>query len=471
MTDLKLTLPDSLPVRDQADVIVLGGGPGGLGAAIAAARHGADVLLVEHYGFLGGMATAGEVNPFMPNHLEKESLDTGIFEEWLARMGIYGGQRGESRTFDPQAARLAAEDLCKEAGVRLLYHHRLAHVEYSDNRIHGIVLHSKSGLSAATAKQYIDSTGDADLAAMSGCDFRIGNDAGDPHVQPMTLCFKLLLDERDIPAGEDPGHVLRQVNPQIQDAYHRAQENGETSNPRENVLMFRGVEDRVIHFNSTRVIHKLSIDGQALSEAEIEGRKQLRELVNILRAEVPLFKHSKLYSIAPQIGIRESRRIVGRYTVTLDDYRRGRTYEDGIARVTYPVDIHNPNGTGTHFIELPKGAWYEIPYRSLIPVKINNMLVACRAVSADHGTHSSLRVMPPVCSIGQAAGTAAAFGIREKTDVADIDGSRIREQLIKDGRNLVTDAPELTCPDINTPEREKMEFSRGSKEKLRPLTA
>ncbi len=471
MSELSLSLPQSLPIRDEADVIVLGGGPGGLGSAIAAARHGADVLLVEHYGFLGGMATAGEVNPFMPNHLEKESLDTGIFEEWLERMGTYGGQRGSSRTFDPQAARLAAEDLCKEAGVRLLYHHRLAHSEYSDNRINGIVLHSKSGLSAAQAKQYIDSTGDADLAAMSGCEFNFGNDAGDPHVQPMTLCFKLLLDENDISEGKDPGNYLREINDQIQDAYHRAQDEGRTSNPRENVLMFRGVEDKVVHFNSTRIIHKSSVNGEELSEAEIEGRKQLRELIEILRAEVPLFKNSKLYSIAPQIGIRESRRIVGRYTVTLDDYRRGRTYEDGIARVTYPVDIHNPNGTGTYFIKLPQGAWYEIPYRSLIPTNINNMLVACRAVSADHGTHSSLRVMPPVCSIGQAAGTAAAFAVRDNKDVSDIDGSVIRDQLIKDGRNLVTDAPEMTCPNLDDPERAGMEYNHGADRKPKVLTA
>ena len=471
MDQLNVSLPTQLPIRDEADVIVLGGGPGGLGAAIAAARHGADVLLVEHYGFLGGMATAGEVNPFMPNHLEKESLDTGIFEEWLERMGTYGGQRGSSRTFDPQAARLAAEDLCKEAGVRLLYHHRLAHAETDGNKITGIVLHSKSGLSAARAKQYIDSTGDADLAAMTGCEVKIGNDSGDPHVQPMTLCFKLILDPEQIPEGKDPGQVVREIDPQIQEAYHRAQDAGLTSNPRENVLMFRGVEDNVFHFNSTRIIHKLSVDGQALSEAEIEGRKQLRELVGILQNEIPLFKNSKIYSIAPQIGIRESRRIVGRYTVTLDDYRRGRTFSDGIARVTYPVDIHNPNGTGTHFIQLPKGAWYEIPYRALLPVKIDNLAVACRAISADHGTHSSMRVMPPVCSIGQAAGTAAAFAIRDQKNICEIKGEEIRTQLIKDGRNLITDAPDMTCPDIDSPERANMEYTKGARDRVKPLTA
>lgn len=471
MDQLTVNLPAQYPVRDEAEVIVLGGGPGGLGAAIAAARHGADVLLVEHYGFLGGMATIGEVNPFMPNHLDKESLDTGIFEEWLDRIGSYGGQRGNSRVFDPQCARLAAEDLCKEAGVRLLYHHRLAHAETEGSLINGILLHSKSGLTGARAQHYIDSTGDADLAAMSGCAVRIGNDDGDPHVQPMTLCFKLAIDRQQIPADKECWQLMNEHREDIQAAYHRAQEEGRTSNPRENVLMFRGVEDNIIHFNSTRIIHKLSVNGQELSEAEIEGRKQLRELVAILKNEIPMFKNCKLHSIAPQIGIRESRRIVGRYTVTLDDYRRGRTFRDGIARVTYPVDIHNPNGTGTHFIKLPQGAWYEIPYRSLLPENIDNLLVACRAISADHGTHSSLRVMPPVCSIGQAAGTAAAFAMRDGKMLSEVDGEAVRAQLIKDGRNLVTDAPDMTCPDIDSPERAEMEFSKGVNDKVKPLTA
>jgi hypothetical protein len=446
MEQLAVTLPSSIPLLHEAEVIVMGGGPGGIGAAVAAARAGADVLLVEHYGFLGGMATAGEVNPFMPNHFEGESLDQGIFEEWLARCATYGGQRGSSRVFDPCAARLAAEDLCLEAGVRLLLHHRIAHVECADRRIRGLVLHSKSGLVGARANHYIDSTGDGDLAALAGCSMAVGNDEGSPFVQPMTLCFKLAIDRADLPEGEtDPYQAMQKVMPQIQAIYSRARESGRTCNPRENVLTFRGVDDDVVHFNSTRVVKHSAIDGAALSRAEVLARKQLRELVDLLRSEVPIFRHAHIHSIATQIGIRESRRLQGRATVVLDDYKNGRTWSDGIARVTYPVDIHNPLGTGTLFVDCPKGSWYEIPYRALLPKELDNLAVACRAISVDHAVHSSVRVMPPVCSIGQAAGCAAAMAQRLGLELAAVDGVAVKRQLIADGRNLIENPPEFTA--------------------------
>jgi flavin-dependent dehydrogenase len=197
---LDVTLPQQLELKHEAEIIVLGGGPGGLGAAISAAREGRDVLLIEHYGFLGGMASTGEVNPFMHNHINGESLDIGIYTEWVERIGFYTGLEN-SYVIDPAAVRLASEDLCLEAGVKLLYHHRLAHVETDGKKISGIVLHSKSGLSLAKADIYIDSTGDGDLAAMAGCPFEMGGETSDA-VQPMTMCFKLKLDSSTLPDGQ-----------------------------------------------------------------------------------------------------------------------------------------------------------------------------------------------------------------------------------------------------------------------------
>jgi hypothetical protein len=396
------------------------------------------VLLVEHYGFLGGMATAGEVNPFMPNHLHGESLDSGIFEEWLQRIASYGGLRAGSRVFDPLVARLAAEDLCQEAGVRLLYHHRVINAHTTGRRIDGIVLHSKSGLSAARADIWIDSTGDGDLAALAGCQFEYGNaESGD--AQPMTLCFKLRIAAEDIPTelrDRSPYQAVMAFSKQIQEAYQQGKAAGRIDCPRENVLMFPGVEDDVVHFNTTRVVQKPSIDGAQLSAAEIEGRRQLRQIWRELREHVPVFRNSSLYSIAPQIGIRESRRINGRQTLTLDDYTEGRTFPDAVARVTYPVDIHSPTGTGTKIVYLPPGRWYEVPWGSLLPLGIDNLAIASRCISADHATHSSLRVMPPVCSIGQAAGTAAGMALRQKCDISSIDGVALRQRLVELGRHL-----------------------------------
>ncbi|RKX35698.1 MAG: FAD-dependent oxidoreductase [Verrucomicrobia bacterium] len=447
---LQVSLPQELPITAESDVIVVGGGPGGIGAAIAAAREGAGVLLIEHYGFLGGMATAGEVNPFMPNHVNGESLDQGIFEEWLDRMRVYNGVRGTSRVFDPNAARLAAEDLCIEAGVDLLYHHRAVHVETDDRHIQGVVLHSKGGLTVARAKQYVDSTGDGDLAALAGCAFEYGSeDSG--HAQPMTLCFKLKLDPADLPEGggeKDLYSTLRSDMGRVQEVYKKAQADGRIECLRENVLIFRGVDARVVHFNTTRVIHRAGIKGAELSAAEIEGRRQLRQIVEVLRAEVPIFRNAKLHSIAPQIGVRESRRILGRAYVTLDDYRAGRRFADGIERVNYPVDIHNPDGTGTTFLDMPKNIWYEIPFGCLVPRDIDNLAIGSRCISVDHGVHSSVRVMPPVCSLGQAAGTAVAMAVAGGVDVAAVDGLEVRRRLIRQGRNLPPFDPEnpLTNP-------------------------
>ncbi|NQU44066.1 FAD-dependent oxidoreductase, partial [bacterium] len=258
--NLTIHLPDHLPIRFETDVLVAGGGPGGIGAAVAAAREGAKVLLVEHYGFLGGMATAGEVNPFMPNHLGEESLDQGIFEEWLDRMRRYGGVRPHGRVFDPNAARLAAEDLCVEAGVSLLYHHTVVHAETEGRQISGLALHGKGGFVAARAVQYIDSTGDGDLAALAGCDFEYGApDSGQG--QPMTLCFKLKLDPHVFETDaerENPFQALRSRMAEVQQIYLKAQAEGRIDCPRENVLIFPCVDELAVHFNPTRVIHRSS---------------------------------------------------------------------------------------------------------------------------------------------------------------------------------------------------------------------
>ncbi len=444
MTMINVDLPGQVPLKHESQVIVAGGGPGGIGAAVAAARGGAQVLLVEHYGFLGGMATAGEVNPFMPNHLDNQSLDTGIFEEWLDRMKVYGGVRGNTRIFDPCAARLAAEDLCLEAGVRLLYHHRTAGVQVAERRIDALVLHSKSGLTAAKAGTYIDCTGDGDLAALAGCEFEYGGESG--HAQPMTLCFKLKIDRNDLPDPHaDPYPQFRAVEERVQQVYSQAQKEGRLECPREDVLTFRGVHDDVVHFNTTRVIQRKAIEGDELSDAEIQARRQLRQLIELFRAEIPIFAHCRLHSIASQIGIRESRRIRGRDYVTVEDYKAGRTFPDGIARVTYPIDIHNPTGSGTTLISPPKGSWYEVPWGCLLARDVDNLAVGSRCISVDHAVHSSVRVMPPVCSLGQAAGTGAAMAQQQGTDICQVDGRALKARLIADGRNLIPNPPDQTA--------------------------
>lgn len=437
MATMSYSITRDIPVILEADVIVVGGGPGGLGAAVMAARAGAKTALVERYGFPGGMAVSGEVQPFMANHARKISLDKPVYIEWAERIHRYlpadalaqfpsdpEAAPGGSRLISKDAAMLAAEDLCLEAGVKLLYHHTLTDVMKTGARIDALVLHSKSGYAAARAACYVDCTGDGDLAVRAGCAFEQGGPTG--HCQPMTLCFKL-------------SHVDKARMPDraaVNALYDEARRRGDVRCPRENVLLFGTFDDDVIHFNTTRVIHKDGANGLELSDAEIDGRRQLREYVVWLRRCVPGFEKARIHSIAHHIGVRETRRILGRNYITRADFEVCRKFPDAIARASYPIDIHNPNGSGTEIVRVPEGDFYEIPYGCIVAKDVDNLLVGGRPISVDHAVHSSMRVMPPACSVGQAAGMAAAMAAQTGVKPADLDGREVRKRLVEKGANL-----------------------------------
>ena len=212
-----------------------------------------------------------------------------------------------------------------------------------------------------------------------------------------------------------------------------AKAKGEVKNPRENVLKFLTVHPDVIHFNTTRVIGKSSLDGWETTEAEIEGRRQVDDMVRFLKKYVKGFEKSYLMKMGSQIGVRESRRIMGKYVLTADDVLSARHFEDGIACASYPIDIHNPTGTGTDIRRLKDGTFYKIPYRCLVPEGIDNLLIASRCISATHEAHSSLRVMPIVWAIGEAAGTAASFCLQKKIKPVDVDAGELRKKLTEQG--------------------------------------
>lgn len=423
-----------IPVIAETDVLVVGGGPGGFSAGVMAARRGAKTLVVERYGCLGGMAVFGEVTPFMPNHVKGASLDRPVFMDWCRKMWEYRPQQEQQEhPFDEQAgirevskdeAMLAMEDLLLESGAKILYHHTLFDVIMKDGKISAAVFHSKSGLSAVKAKIFIDSTGDGDLAVLAGCPSEFGNEDG--YCQPMTTCFKL-------------GNLDRSRMPdrlEINRLYDEAKAAGEIDCPRENVLWMITPESDVIHFNTTRIIKKSGVVGTELSEAEIEGRRQIRQFVKFLRKHVPGFEQARIHSIAHHVGIRESRRIVGRVYQTSEDFLKAAKYADGIAKVRYCIDIHNPSGTGTQIINMPEDDWYEIRYGALVPKNCDNLLMACRAISLDHALHSSARVMPPICSVGQAAGMAAAMCMEQGLIPPELNGEEVRKNLAAAGACL-----------------------------------
>jgi len=427
------SINQKIPLTIQAEVIVIGGGPGGLGAAVAAARNGADTVLIERYGCLGGMASVGEVFPFMPNHLDGKTLDKPVYVDWVDAMRKYqpeyDGKRDEDvktsrSSFSKDEAMLAMEDLCLDAGVRLVYHHHLFDTVVKDGKIDSAILFSKSGLTAAKADVFIDCTGDADLAAKAGCECEYGNE--DDLCQPMTLCFKV--------SGVDVDRMP--TRPEINALYDEAKAKGEMQCPRENVLWFVTPQKDVIHFNTTRVIKKSAIDGIELSDAEIEARRQLRQYLIFLKKYVSGFENCRIHSIAHHIGVRESRRVVGIDYIGVEAFEQAKKYPDAIARVRYPIDIHSPSGSGTIIKHLPENDWYEIPYGCIVAKNISNLLVGGRPISVDHALHSSMRVMPPACSVGQAAGVAAAMLIEQHISPAKLNGIALRERLIKMGAVL-----------------------------------
>ena len=414
----------------SAEVVVCGGGPAGLCAAVAAAQEGADTLLIERYGFLGGMATAGLINPFMPYYTGGEQIIEGLFQQIIDRLDAAGGwshrqDEWARDAFDPEIMKLVAQDMVEEAGVRLRLHTMVVDAATSDGHLEYIILTSKSGSERAEATIFIDATGDGDVAARAGVPYEQGRPE-DGLSQPMTLMFRMAgVDEECMPSREE-----------INRLYDEAKAAGEIDNPRENVLWFYTTRPGEIHFNTTRVIRRDGTSAADLTTAELEARRQVKQMVSFLTEKVPGFANAYLSATGTQIGVRESRRILGEYVLTAEDVLEARKFADGIARGCYDIDIHNPSGTGTVIKRLPAGESYDIPYRCLCPRGFDNLLVAGRPISATHQAHSSVRIMPIAAAVGEAAGTAAAMCVAQGQSVAAVDVAELRERLRRRGANI-----------------------------------
>lgn len=409
------------------DVLVCGGGPGGLCAAVSAARNGADTMLVERYGFLGGMATAGLVFPFMTRYAGGEQIIDGIFQELIERLDAKGGYGGPNRSamFDTEVMKSVCDDICLESGVRLLFHTMAVGTEVSNGRIERAIIHNKSGEQGIRASIHVDGTGDADLAYLAGVPCEKGR-KGDGLAQPMTLCFRM--------GGVDTARMPDR--PGITELYLKARAEGRIDCPRNDVLWFRTMRDDEVHFNTTRIIRADGTNAEDLTKAEIDSRRQVEQYVSFLKSDVPGFENAYLTMTAPQIGIRESRRIVGEYVLTAEDLLSARKFEDCIARGSYNIDIHDPAGGGTVLKRLPPGESYDIPYRSLVPKAIDNLLIAGRPISSTHEAHSAIRIMPIAAAIGEAAGAAAALCVRDNTIPRGLDPALLRQALLAQGANL-----------------------------------
>jgi hypothetical protein len=408
-------------MQEKYDVVVVGGGPGGVCAAVGAAREGASVLLVERYGFLGGMATAGLVNPFMPYKIEGRRLTTAVFNELLDRLQDAGALAEGEQAFDDEGLKIVLDQMMQDYGVNLLLHSTLVSTEMDGRRIARVQTVGKSGWIDASGTMFIDSTGDGDLAALAGAPVEMGR-SQDGLCQPMTLCFRI-----GGIAGEPSVDQLRQELTQI---YLDAKAAGEIDNPREDILIFATMVPHIFHFNTTRVVQRDATSTLDMTAAELEGRRQVAELFSLFRQRSTRFKDAYLVKMAAQIGVRESRRVMGEYVLDVDEVIEAVKFEDGIACSRYPVDIHSPTGEGTVIRHLPPGEYYQVPYRCLVPKNVDNLLIGSRCISATHEAHSSLRVMPVVAGIGEAAGVAAAWAAREAISPRQVDGVKLKAAIL-----------------------------------------
>nr|HQA00001.1 FAD-dependent oxidoreductase [Phycisphaerae bacterium] len=398
------SIPVVLPPRRalhaaRTDVLVVGGGPAGLGAALGAAWAGAKVILVERYGFLGGNATAALVMPLMSFHTQRaaitrgttrllpndhgpgEPIIAGALLRFLERLVRNGGaippslDTGFVVPFDPEIFKWTAIEMLDEAGVEFLFHAFASGVR-GDGQVEGVVFETKSGPIVIEAGVTVDCTGDADVAAQAGCSFEVGREP-DGLVQPMTLMFRVA-DFRHSPFYEyvrTHGDQWRGVHG-LWELVQKATQAGELNLFREDILFFDTMHSNEVAVNSVRVMRVLGTDVWDLSYAEYQGRRQVRQIIAFLRKHVPGFEESYVMQTGSQIGVRETRRIAGEYRLTADDLLKARKFEDGIARGSYPLDIHNPAGKGTELKHLPPGEWYDIPLRALLPQHVERLLVA-----------------------------------------------------------------------------------------------
>ncbi len=443
METIKYAVDKEVPVIASAEVIVLGLGPGGIGAAATAAKCGKSVIGIEKAGVPGGMAAVGEVCPFMRNHHNGQPMDRPVYTEWLDRMAAYqadgamtemGGRVGEAygRLFiNKEYAALAAEDLLDDLKVQTLYFHELVDAVVENGKITALILNSQSRLVAVKGKQFIDASGNGDLAAKANCAYEYGNSEG--FCQPMTLCFKLSnvhVPELRHDFRRQPWHEA------LQKRYQEAKAAGKIDCPREDVLMFQFFDQDVIHFNTTRVIKHDVRDGVSYSEAIKIARRQLRQILHWLRTEIPGFEKAQLLSMASQVGVRESRRVLGLSYIDESAFIERKHFADAICRCNYPIDIHNPSGSGTVLKFMDETEYYEIPFGCIVPLSIDNLLIGGRSISVSHEIFSSLRVMPSVTSLGQAAGMGAAMALDCKCPVQKLDGVKVRAALVKQGAFL-----------------------------------
>jgi ribulose 1,5-bisphosphate synthetase/thiazole synthase len=419
--------------HENRDVIVVGGGPAGLAASIACARQGAKTLLIERTNCLGGTATAGLVIEFAKTY----GNNYGIFKEICDNMKELGGLNQDNlafdsvfAVFDPEVLKYVAQSMCEQAGVNILFHTFVESALCEDNFVKGVTVCNKSGRQAFKAKVIIDCTGDGDVAVSAGAAYEKG-DIKTGKMQALTLRPRI--------GGVNNKTIVDWEK--IRDIFEQERKEGLNSFPW-HVTKWLDAGAEGLHgertFNLDMITDADAVNAFELSKAEMEARKRVWEFIIFARKHIPGWENCYIIDTAMHIGVRETRRIMGEYILTEDDVLNGRKFSDGICPSSFSMDLHNSEEISPDWESIeehnkkrscPPGDYYEIPYRCLVPEKINGLLVAGRCISADRRAGASVRIMNTCMNTGQAAGLAASIAVSKGILPSNIDGKIIHKKL------------------------------------------
>jgi len=444
---------NSMPLNEEYDVIVCGGGPAGTAAAIAAAREGAKTLLLEASSMLGGMATQGLVNAFTPMSDFIRPIYGGIAQSIVAEMKSHMPHVPEEKwdwvPIDYEWLKLILDRRVIESGAHLLFQTRVIAVEMKDDRnIDVIITANKAGLMAYRAKVYIDCTGDADLYAWAGKEYELGSEEGD--LMPGSMCFVVSnMDEQKFRDMEKAygGKHRDTINKILADGKYKIPDNHYVS---------QQLGPRTFSFNAGHVWDVDCTDPESLTKGTIEGRRLARELHDAFTEYTEAFKGSYLSQTSPVLGLRESRRIIGDFCFTADDYLERRSFPDEVFRGKYYIDVHSRKGRGVSAadrkrieegkggpgIELRYGHYgegesYGVPYGCMCPRDLDNVLVAGRTICSDRVCNGTLRIMPACLCSGEAVGVASKLACdMEEVNIHKVDTQMLRKRLIEEGAYL-----------------------------------
>ncbi len=441
----------------ECDVLVIGGGVAGFGAAISAARGGAKVILAEENGYLGGCATAGLVAPFMTcfDRVGEKQIIRGIFDELVRRMVaevgaippedcrkrdshsgyFYSGHFGTT-PYDKEVLKRVMEEMCLEAGVELKYHYLFVRAEKDGRRITSCIFATKGGFYQIHAKAFVDTTGDADVCYHAGAACMFSDEHGE--LQPASTFFLIDGVNADVVGAHMGNHSLPERERRWMDKVEEAKARGEFPCGTQKVRVYEQLNG-VFAVNMCQIDTPFDVtDPDLITKAEIEGRRQAKMIVAFLKKYIPGFEHIRMIESSARVGVRESRRVVGEYILKHEDILEAKIFDDAVVILANNVDVHT--ASAVIYSSVTNNAPYSIPYRALVARDFDNLWMAGKNVSADRFAHGAVRVMPPSMAMGQAVGVAASIASRENIKAKEIPYAELRNTLIQQNVYLETES-------------------------------